>query len=173
MANHTEDKKLGKRLDVIFAKVQKLLDTYTDEEPPKTVKIEEPRKAKMPKTESATATVFQFKITLKGIEPPIWRRIQVKDCTLDELHEHIQTAMGWTNSQLHQFKIGGVPYGDPELLCEGFEDDPEIVNSLDTRLGKVVPKNGNPCAAHEDSYLRFSVARCRCCSHPMSARKSP
>ncbi|MDA1015583.1 MAG: hypothetical protein O3A00_14165 [Planctomycetota bacterium] len=29
--------------------------------------------------------------------------MQVKKCTLDRLHEHIQTAMGWTNSHLHQF----------------------------------------------------------------------
>jgi hypothetical protein len=51
-------------------------------------------------------SVYQFKITLKEIQPPIWRRIQVKDCTLDNLHEHIQTAMGWTNSHLHKFEIG-------------------------------------------------------------------
>ena len=28
-ANHTEDKKLGKKLDAIFDKIQKILDTYT------------------------------------------------------------------------------------------------------------------------------------------------
>ena len=76
-------------------------------------------KSKKPKAKIPAGTVFQFKITLQGIEPPIWRRIQTKDCTLDKLHEHIQTAMGWTNSHLHQFKIGGVPYGDPQLLSEG------------------------------------------------------
>ena len=36
---------------------------------------------------SCTGQVFQFKITLKGIEPPIWRRIQTRDCTLDKLHD--------------------------------------------------------------------------------------
>ena len=91
----------------------------------------------------ASERLHQFKITLKDIEPPIWRRIQVKDCTLDKLHEHIQTAMGWTNSHLHQFKIGGVLYGDPQLLCEGFEDDPEVINSLDTRLRAIVPEDGS------------------------------
>ena len=49
--------------------------------------------------------LYQFEITLEGIAPPIWRRIQVRDCTLDRLHEYIQTAMGWTNSHLHHFKI--------------------------------------------------------------------
>jgi hypothetical protein len=42
--------------------------------------------------------LYQFKITLLDTRPPVWRRIQVKDCTLDKLHEHVQTAMGWTNS---------------------------------------------------------------------------
>ena len=90
----------------------------------------------------AAERVYQFKITLKGIKPPIWRRIQTKDCTLDKLHEHIQTAMGWTNSHLHQFKIGGVRHGDPELLYEGWEDEEPPVNSLRTKISKIVPKDG-------------------------------
>jgi hypothetical protein len=98
--------------------------------------------SRKPKAKTSFATVFQFKITLKNIEPPVWRRIQVKDCTLDTLHEHIQTAMGWTNSHLHQFEIGGVRHGDPELLCEGFEDETPPVNSLRTKVSKVVPENG-------------------------------
>ena len=99
-------------------------------------------KSKKLKAKTTAATVFQFKITLKNIKPPIWRRIQVKDCTLDKLHEHIQTAMGWTNSHLHQFEIGGVRHGDPELLCEGFEDETPPVNSLRTKVSKIVPKDG-------------------------------
>ncbi len=35
----------------------------------------------------AAERVYQFKIVLKGIQPPIWRRIQTKDCILDKLHE--------------------------------------------------------------------------------------
>ncbi len=66
-----------------------------------------------PKPSPGVATIYQLKITLKGIEPPIWRRIQIEDCSLDQLHAHIQAAMGWTNSHLHQFEIGGVRYGDP------------------------------------------------------------
>jgi hypothetical protein len=86
--------------------------------------------------------LYQFKITLQGIRPPIWRRIQVKDCSLDKLHEHIQTAMGWTNSHLHQFMIGGVLHGDPELLCEGWQDEIQPVDSLHTRISTIVPENG-------------------------------
>ena len=99
-------------------------------------------KSKEPKTKIPAGTVFQFKITLLGIKPPIWRRIQTKDCTLDKLHEHIQTAMGWTNSHLHQFKIDGIVHGDPELIYEGWEDETPPVNSRRMKLSKIVPVDG-------------------------------
>jgi len=89
--------------------------------------------------------LFQFRISLREIEPEVWRRIQVKDCTLDRLHLHFQLAMGWENYHLYQFKIGGVLYGDPELLCEGFMDDPEVIDSDVTRLSDIVPRDGKRC----------------------------
>jgi hypothetical protein len=85
--------------------------------------------------------VYQFKITLQESHPPIWRRIQVQDCTLDKLHEHIQTAMGWTNSHLHHFKIGEQLYGDPELLQENFEDM-EYKDSTTTKISDILPRTG-------------------------------
>jgi len=60
----------------------------------------------------------------------------VPDCTLDELHEYIQTAMGWTNSHLHQFEISRQIYGDPMLLDDGFGDT-EFIDSRTTRLGEL------------------------------------
>jgi hypothetical protein len=85
--------------------------------------------------------VYQFKITLKDAQPPIWRRIQVKNCTLDKLHERIQTAMGWTNSHLHDFKIDGKSYGDPLLLDENFEEF-DYADSTTTKLTDILPKAG-------------------------------
>ncbi|MGZ0174911.1 MAG: plasmid pRiA4b ORF-3 family protein, partial [Planctomycetales bacterium] len=89
----------------------------------------------------ASERLYQFKITLLESQPRIWRRIQVKDSSLDKLHERIQTAMGWTNSHLHQFEIDGERYGDPELLDDGFEDF-ECVDSTVTKISKIVPKDG-------------------------------
>ncbi|GDY10995.1 hypothetical protein LBMAG52_44830 [Planctomycetia bacterium] len=97
-----------------------------------------PKKAKEPKSKADPNTVYQFKFTLLGSKPPIWRRIQVEDCTLDKLHEHIQTAMGWTNSHLHQFEIKGERYGDPELLDDGFEEF-DCVDSTKTNLSQILP----------------------------------
>lgn len=85
--------------------------------------------------------LFQFKITLVESKPPIWRRIQVKNCTLDKLHERIQTVMGWNNSHLHRFEIKGERYGDPEYLDDGY-DDFRCVDSTITRISDVVPKDG-------------------------------
>lgn len=84
--------------------------------------------------------LYKFKITLKDIAPLIWRRILVRDCTLDRLHEHIQTAMGWTNSHLHIFTIEDRQYGDPELLNDGFEDDFE--DSTSTKLSEILRRSG-------------------------------
>jgi hypothetical protein len=55
------------------------------------------------------AFVLQFCIGLLGIEPPIWRRIQVpEDYTFWDLHVAIQDAMGWTDSHLHAFRVVGL-----------------------------------------------------------------
>ena len=42
-----------------------------------------------------TLPIYQLKISLEHIDPPIWRRVQTDDCSLDELHDIIQIAMGW------------------------------------------------------------------------------
>ena len=73
--------------------------------------------ARKPKTESvapagSNISVYQMKITLKSVRPPIWRRIQVKsDMTLKTLHRVIQEAMGWEDAHLHDFNVHGVTYG--------------------------------------------------------------
>jgi len=67
--------------------------------------------------------VYQFKITLKDIKPPIWRRIQVPETyTFWDLHVAIQDVMSWVDYHLHKFEIAnpstgltadiGIPYQD-------------------------------------------------------------
>ncbi len=48
--------------------------------------------------------VYQFKIILKYIKPPIWRRIQVPESySFWDLHVAIQDSMGWQDYHLHDF----------------------------------------------------------------------
>lgn len=91
--------------------------------------------------------VFQFKITLLESRPPIWRRILVPNGTLDELHGSIQTAMGWTNSHLHQFEIRGRRYGDPDLLDDDC-GDADFINSLETKLSELFGGTRPPRKVH-------------------------
>jgi hypothetical protein len=62
----------------------------------------------------AHTNVLSLKVTLRNIRPPIWRRILMpSNMTLEDLHFAIQNVMGWDNSHLHDFDIGGERYGDP------------------------------------------------------------
>lgn len=50
--------------------------------------------------------VFQFKITLLDISPPVWRTIQVPHTySFWDLHVAIQDVMGWVDEHLHVFKL--------------------------------------------------------------------
>jgi len=87
-----------------------------------------------------SAQIYQLKITLNGTRPPIWRRVLVPgDTTLRTLHYILQTVMGWTDSHLHQFVIGGATYGATEYDDAG---DLELLTEQRYRLSQVAPKPG-------------------------------
>ncbi len=73
-------------------------------------------------------TVHRLKVTLQDIRPPIWRRLLVpSETSLYELHNHIQTAFGWWDCHLHEFRIGSTAYAadDGGGWGEPPEDDAE------------------------------------------------
>jgi len=81
------------------------------------------------KDTSARKLILQFRIELLGVEPPVWRRIQVPETyTFWDLHVAIQDAMSWRDYHLHAFRVVGSEdvIGIPDK--EG--DDP-----LETRPG--------------------------------------
>jgi hypothetical protein len=78
--------------------------------------------------------VAQLNVRLIEIDPPIWRRLLVPpDWTLAKLHRVLQAAFGWTDAHLHEFHIGGLRYGDPDLLNDGF-DGPRVFDYAEVRL---------------------------------------
>lgn len=60
--------------------------------------------------------VFEVRITLKHVKPPVWRLVLVDpDIRLDMLHEVIQAAMGWEDAHLHSYHSKGKTYMAAEL----------------------------------------------------------
>ena len=78
----------------------------------------------------------QIHIALDDIEPLVWRRLVVPlRTTLAELHHILQAAMGWTDSHLHDFGVGGLTYGDIELLsAERDDDDARVYDANEVRM---------------------------------------
>ena len=67
---------------------------------------------------------------LRHVTPAIWRRVQTDDCSLDELHDIIQIAMGWQDEHMFAFVIDGKQYGDLERGGD-FEHDSRSVRLSD------------------------------------------
>ena len=89
--------------------------------------------------------LYQLKITLRDIHPPIWRRIQVwEDTTLAQLHTILQIVMGWEDYHLHEFVIGrrlySVPAPDDDM------NERKVVDESHVPLGEVVPRVGTKFA---------------------------
>lgn len=64
--------------------------------------------------------MYQLKITIDGITPPIWRLIKVPETfTLNKLHHIIQIAFGWDNIFLYCFMHSDVPTTNPILWGGG------------------------------------------------------
>jgi hypothetical protein len=90
----------------------------------------------------AAGTVYQVKITLDNVRPPVWRRVLLKkDCTLAQLHHVIQVSMGWDDYHLHLFKVGDEEYGDP---FQWSEPDPwgeqDVADEGEVELGQLVDR---------------------------------
>ncbi len=81
---------------------------------------------------STPTRIYQFKVTLKDVDPPIWRRIQVPEgYTFWDLHVAIQDAMGWLDCHLHAFHVVSPTSGLAEEIGipdeESFEGDTECL----------------------------------------------
>ncbi len=79
--------------------------------------------------------IFDIEIVLDDVRPPVQRRVQIPgDASLAVLHEVVQSAMGWTNSHLHEFEINGARYGasDPDW------DDGDIADEAKVKLFRLI-----------------------------------
>jgi hypothetical protein len=77
--------------------------------------ISEKTKAKKAARAQKSITLYQLKIALKGIRPPIWRRVVVPShITFAQLHDVIQTVMGWEDYHLYEFEIDDILIDIPD-----------------------------------------------------------
>lgn len=84
--------------------------------------------------------IYQCKVSLKGLIPPIWRKVQVPgDVRLDEFHRVLQIVMGWGNYHSYRFIINGISYGP---LDDTFADTSLRV-AHEVRLSQVVGTEGS------------------------------
>jgi hypothetical protein len=82
---------------------------------------------------SVVRKIYQLRIALDGVQPSVWRRVQVPGAfTLDRIHRVIQYAMGWRSYHLHSFDVGGAQYGEPDP-----DGDLDLTDELEVRLDAV------------------------------------
>jgi Plasmid pRiA4b ORF-3-like protein len=73
--------------------------------------VGQPARTSTPSRRRTPGPAVELTVTLRDIEPPIWRRIVVPaSLTLRELHGVIQTAMGWEDRHLYGFDVDRVLY---------------------------------------------------------------
>lgn len=92
--------------------------------------------------------VYQLRVELQHIAPPVWRRILVPgSIKLAKLNRIVQAAMGWTNSHLHDWNIEQRRYGIPDKEWGGSD------NMLDERkfsIGAVLGEQVQTFGYHYD-----------------------
>jgi Plasmid pRiA4b ORF-3-like protein len=85
------------------------------------------------------AEIYQLKVTLLGVDPPIWRRLLVRaDATLEQLHNVLQSAMGWEDEHMHEFSIGQRPAGRRSR-----DGAPSVENERTVRLFDILKRVGS------------------------------
>ena len=82
---------------------------------------------------------YDFKVTLHGSSPKIWRRFLLHpDATFEDLHDAIQDSFGWHSAHLWHF--GTDAWGGTKLAASGIMPGEEPV-ARDTRLSEFFEDN--------------------------------
>ena len=82
--------------------------------------------------------ILQIKVTLRGIRPPIWRRLEVPaSYSFWDVHVAIQDSMGWLDYHLHEFRV--VPGPRRRSLLIGIPDEDAFVGQRPIQPGWEVP----------------------------------
>jgi len=88
--------------------------------------------------------IYQLKVTLLGTRPPIWRRLLVPaNITLAQLHDVLQTAMGWEDGHMHEFSVGQRRIGRPNPEDDRLMGMPAVESERTVRLSGILGRVGS------------------------------
>ncbi len=83
--------------------------------------------------------IARLRIILNDVDPQPMRHIEVPlKIRLDQLHDVIQAAMGWTDTHLYEFRVGDAGWGVPDP--DGFYDGPMDAKKM--ALEKLIDQTG-------------------------------
>lgn len=83
-------------------------------------------------------TALRLRITLDGIDPPIWREVVFpRNATLHELHRAIQILFDWYDYHLYSFELDGRRFEAPHVEADGEDSTKAKLSKLITGPGQV------------------------------------
>ena len=92
------------------------------------------------------APIFELNVSLRDVQPPIWRRLRVSaDTPLTRLHRVLQLTMGWEELHDYCFEVGDARYGVPDPELPG-----DMLDARGVRLRQIVPDVGMSCVYEYD-----------------------
>jgi len=85
--------------------------------------------------------IVRLHISLVGIEPEIWRRVEVPlDMSVKQLHDVIQAVMGWRDTHLFEFHAGDKSYGLPDP--DDIDFGRRVINAAAAKVWKLLASGG-------------------------------
>lgn len=90
--------------------------------------------------EPLSSKCLTLQISLQDIEPKVWRMVEVpSSLTLPELHDVIQTVMGWEDYHFHQFSKGRTRYMSSEQAEEQLPySSTSCIDYTDVTIGELL-----------------------------------
>ena len=93
------------------------------------------------------AHVYEFKLRLLEVSPPIWRSIQVPETySFWDLHVALQDAMGWLDYHLHLFRVAKPDTGEAVQIGipddDAFEGDEPSLPGWEIPIAHYFPRSG-------------------------------
>ncbi|MCL5742562.1 MAG: plasmid pRiA4b ORF-3 family protein [Acidobacteria bacterium] len=93
-------------------------------------------------TTKKVKAIFQLKVSLRDIEPSIWRSVQVaEDTKLPRLHRVLQLLFNWENYHLHDFIVGRRVYSVPDP--DDAFNERKVIDERHVPLNRIVDRVGD------------------------------